>query len=76
MFKNNFRLNRTDKNLYSRTAKDIQGLLRTYQLPDQSLQVPLLALQVLNQSWPVLGNPKDTLSRTRTRTKPKPIQGF
>ena len=55
---------RTDKNLNSRTAKYSQGLVRTCQVLDQSLQVPLLALQVLDQSLPVLGNPGDTLPRT------------
>ena len=45
---------RTDKNLNSRTAKDSQGLVRTCQVLDQSLPVPLLALQVLNQSWGIL----------------------
>ena len=45
---------RTDKILNSRTAKDSQGLVRTCQVLDQSLQVPLLALQVLTspgESW-------------------------
>ena len=51
---------RTDKNLNSRTAKDSQELARTCQVLDQSLHVPLLALQVL-------GNPGDTLTRTGTR---------
>ena len=60
---------RTDKNLSSRTAKDSQGLVKTYQVLDQSLHVPLLALQVL-------GNPADTLTRTGTRKNPKSIQGL
>ena len=47
--------NPTDKNLNSRTAKDSQGLVRTCQVLDQSLHVPLLALQVLDQYLPVLG---------------------
>ena len=62
---------RTDKILNSRTAKDSQGLVRTCQVLDQSLQVPLLALQVLDQSLPVLGNPGDTLPRTGTQKKSK-----
>ena len=66
---------RTDKNLNSRTAKDSQGLVKTCQVLDKSLHVPLLALQVLDQSLPVLGNPGDTLQRTGTRKNPKPIQG-
>ena len=64
------------KNLNSRTAKDSQGLVRTCQVLDQSLHVPLLDLQVLDQSLPVLGNPGDTLTRTGTRKSPKPIQGL
>ena len=66
----------TDKNLNSRTAKDSQGLVRSCQTMDQSLQVPLLALQVLDQSLPVLRNPGDTLPRTGTLNNPKPIQGL
>ena len=50
---------RSDQNLNSRTAKDLQGLVRTCQVLDQSLHVPLLAL-------PVLGNAGDTLPRTGT----------
>ena len=41
---------------------------------DQSLHVPLLALQVLNQLLPVLGNPGDILPRTGTRNDAKAIQ--
>ena len=67
---------RTDKYLNSRTAKDSQERITTYQVLDQSLHVPLLALQVLDQSFPVLGNPGDTLTRTGTRKNPKPIQGL
>ena len=48
-------LTRTDKNLNSRTAKDSQGLVSTCQVLDQSLHVPLLDLQALDQSLPVLG---------------------
>ena len=69
-------ITRTDKNLNSRTAKDSQGLARTCQVLDQSLHVSLVALQVLDQSLPVLGNPGDTLTRTGAREKPKPIQGL
>ena len=65
---------RADKILNFRTAKDSQGLVRTCQVLDQSLPVPLLALQVLDQSLPVLGNPGDTLSRTGTRKNS--IQGL
>ena len=72
----NSHITRTDKNLNSRTAKDSQGLVRTCQVLDHSLQVPLLALQVLYQSLPVLGNPGDTLTRTGTQKNPKPIQGL
>ena len=68
-------LTRTDKSLNSRTAKNTQGLVKTCQVLDQSLPVPLLALQVLDQSLPVLGNPGDTRTRTGTRKNPKPIQG-
>ena len=63
-----------DDNLNSSSAKDSQGLVRTSQVLDQSLHVPLLALQVLDQSLPVLGNPGDTLPRTGTRNNPEPIQ--
>ena len=71
-----FQAARTDKNLNSRAAKDSQGLVRTCQVLDQSLHVPRLALQVLDQSLEVLGNPGDTLPRTGTRKNPKPIQGL
>ena len=57
-----FIISRSDKNLNSRVAKDSQGLVRTCQVLDQSLHVPFLALQVLDQSLPVLGNPGDTLT--------------
>ena len=68
---------RTDKNLKFRiAAKDSQRLVRTCQVLDQSLPVPLLALQVLDQSLPVLGNPGGTLTRTGTRKNQKPIQGL
>ena len=67
---------RTDKILNSRTAKDSQGLVRTCQVLDQSLQVPLLALQVLDQSLPVLENPGDTLPRTGTQKKSKTNSGL
>ena len=67
---------RTDKNLNSRTAKYSQGLVRTCQVLDQSLQVPLLALQVLDQSLPVLGNPGDTLPRTGIQKKSKTNSGL
>ena len=67
---------RTDKILNSTTAKDYQGLVRTCQVLDQSLQVPLLALQVLDQSLPILGNPGDTLPRTGTRKKSKTDSGL
>ena len=74
---NNFCLDaRTDKILNSRTAKDSQGLVRTCQVLDQSLQVPLLALQVLGQSLLVLGNPGDTLPRTGTQKKSKTNSGL
>ena len=67
---------RTDKILNSRSAKDSQGLVRTCQVLDQSLQVPLSALQVLDQSLPVLGNPGDTLPRTGTQKKSKTNSGL
>ena len=67
---------RTDKNLNAKTAKDSQCLERTCQVLDQSLLVPLLALEILEQSLPVLGNPGDTLPRTGTLKNPKPIQGL
>ena len=70
------RLTRTDKILTSRTVKNSQGLVRACQVLDQSLQVSLLGLQVLDQSLPVLGNPGDTLPRTGTGKNPKPIQGL
>ena len=41
-----------DDNLNSSSAEDSQGLVRTCQVLDQSLHVPLLALQVLDQSSP------------------------
>ena len=56
----------TDKKMHSRTAKDSRGLTRTCQVLDQSLHLPLFALQVMDQSLPVLGNPGDT-PRTETR---------
>ena len=59
----------------SRTAKDFQGLVRTCQDLDESLHVPLLALQVLGQSLPVLVNPGYTLTRTGTRKKSKTDSG-
>ena len=67
---------RTDKILNSRTAKDSQGLVRTCQVLDQSLQVPLLALQVLTspyQSWGILEIRCPGLEH---RKNPKPIQGL
>ena len=69
-------VSRTDKKLNSslRTAKDSQGRLRTCQVLNQSLNMPLLALEVLDQSLTVVGNPADTLPRTGRRNNPKPFQ--
>ena len=72
---NTARTTRTGKILNSRTANDSQGLVRTCQVLDQSLQVPLLALKFLDQSLPVLGNPGDTLPRTGRRKKSKTDSG-
>ena len=64
---------RTDKNILSSPYKFSQGLVRTCQVLEKSLQVPLLALQVLDQSLPVLGNPGDTLPKNGVKNKPTPV---
>ena len=60
----------------SRTAEDSQGLVRTCQVLEQSLHVPLLALEVLDQSLQVLGSRQDTLPRTGTWKKSKTDSGL